>query len=112
MKNDEKEFEPTKSLFTQNHFDYGNMVEKFFNYLAGGVFVIYGMHTYSIYLHPNIPANFGGAKEYEISLQLLDGEKVKGDLIFQNENKYYIKDKSELLFIKKDDVAKTYLIKE
>ena len=111
-KNDEKEFEPTKSLFTENHFDYDNVVEKFFKYLAGGFFIVYGMYVYSIYLHPNIPTNFGGAKKYEISLELSNGEKVKGELIFQNENKYYIQNESELLFIKKDDVAKTYLIQE
>jgi hypothetical protein len=111
-KNNEKEFEPTKSLFTENHFDYDNVVEKFFKYLAGGFFIVYGMYVYSIYIHPNIPTNFGGAKVYEISLKLSNGEKVKGELIFQNENKYYIKYESELLFIKKDDVVKTYLMQE
>lgn len=111
-KNDEKVFEPTKSLFAENHFDYDNVVEKFFKYLVGGFFIVYGMHVYSIYIHPNIPTNFGGAKEYEISLQLSNGKKVEGYLIFQNDNKYYIQKESELLFIKKDDVAKTYLIKE
>ena len=111
-KNDEKEFEPTKSLFTENHFDYDNVVEKFFKYLVGGFFIVYGMHVYSIYIHPNIPTNFGGAKEYEISLQLSNGEKVKGGLIFQNESKYYIQKESELLFIKKDNVAKIYQIKQ
>ncbi|AFU70136.1 hypothetical protein P700755_003520 [Psychroflexus torquis ATCC 700755] len=111
-KNNEKEFEPTKSLFTENHFDYDNVVEKFFKYLAGGFLIVYSMFVYSIYIHPNIPTNFGGAKEYEISLELSNGEKVKGELIFQNENKYYIQNESELLFIKKDDVTKTYLINE
>jgi hypothetical protein len=111
-KDGEKEFEPTKSLFTENHFDYDNIVEKFFKYLVGGLFIVYGMYTYSIYIHPNIPTNFGGAKEYEISLKLSNGEKVKGKLIFQNENKYYIQNESELLFIKKDDVEKTYLMNE
>jgi hypothetical protein len=111
-KNGEKEFEPTKSLFTENHFDYDNIVEKFFKYLVGGLFIVYGMYIYSIYIHPNIPTNFGGAKEYEISLKLSNGEKVKGKLIFQNEDKYYIQNESELLFIKKDDVEKTYLMNE
>jgi NADH:ubiquinone oxidoreductase subunit 6 (subunit J) len=108
VQNDEKEFEPTKSLFTENHFDYDNVVEKFFKYLVASIFITYGMYVYSIYIHPNIPTNFGGAKVYEISLELSNGDKVKGELIFQNENKYYIQNENELLFIKKDDVAKTY----
>lgn len=40
-KNDEKEFEPTKSLFTKNHYDYDNVVEKFFKYLIGRVIYNY-----------------------------------------------------------------------
>jgi hypothetical protein len=110
--NGEKDFEPTKSLFTENHFDYDNIVEKFFKYLFGTIFIVYGMYVYSIYIHSHIPTNFGGAKKYEISLKLLTSEKVKGKLIFQNEDKYYIKKGDEILFIKKDDVAKTYLTQE
>jgi len=48
--NDEKEFEPTKSLFTENHFDYDNVVEKFFKYLVGGFLVVYGMYTAFTYI--------------------------------------------------------------
>ncbi len=111
-KNNVKKFEPTKSLFTENHFDYNNVVENFFFFLFGGLLVIISIYKYSIYIHDNIPTNYGGAKKYEISLELSNGEKIEGNLIYQNENKYYIQDKSELLFIKKDNVTKKFLENE
>ncbi|WP_299111742.1 hypothetical protein [uncultured Winogradskyella sp.] len=110
--NGKKKFEPIKSFFTENHFDYDHIVEKFFKFIVVAFFIVYGMYLYSSHIHSNIPTNFGGAQKSEISLELSNGKKVKGELIFQNENKYYVQKERELLFIKKDDVAKIYLIKK
>jgi len=108
-KSDTKKFEPTKSLFTENQSNYNNLAENFFFLLLGGLLIIISVYKYSIHIHDNIPTNYGGAKKHEISLLLSNGKQIKGSLIFQNENKYYIQNENELLFIKKDDVTKTFL---
>ena len=100
-KESNKEYEHSKSIFTDNRSNYDHPGENFFYYLIILFFTVYIMHAYSTHIHPKISTNFGGAKKYEITLELSSGNKVSGDLIFQNDNKYYIKKNTSYFLSKK-----------
>ena len=96
------------SLFSKSPRDKKYWLEDIFLivYITGMIFIF--LYTYSSKIYPLLDVKYGGGKPKLIIIDY-QRELIKGELIYQDNEKYYLLNDSTILFLDKNKVNKLYL---
>lgn len=95
---------PKESLFSIDGFDFNDKREQlfyiFYIVLIGFTFT----KSYSSKIHSYLSITYGGGKPYEFCVETKDNQLFEGNLIYQDETKYYLQIENKIHFIMKNEV--------